>query len=61
MPNTLYMLMVLTYLGTLNPAYSSAWPLIIGSSDVSSLPATFHFLKNVIPAVSPYITTATLD
>ena len=46
-------LTVLIYLGTLNPVYSSAKPHIMGSCAVSSLPKIYHFLKYVVPGMSP--------
>jgi len=48
-------------LSTLDLIYSSARTQIMGSSAVSSLIMTFHFLKNVVPALSPDTTTTTLD
>ena len=48
-------------LGTLDPIYSSARTQIMGSSAVSSLIMTFHFPKNVVPALSPDTTATTLD
>jgi len=61
MQNQWNRLMVLTYLGTLDPAYSSARPQIMGSSAVSSLAETYHFLKNVISAPPPAHSTDSQD
>ena len=48
-------------LGYLNPVYSSAKPQIMGSCAVSSLPEIYHFLKYVVPGMSPDTTTAVSD
>lgn len=44
--------MVLTNLGTLDAAYSSARPHIMGMLAVNSLAKTYHFLKSVLAPLS---------
>jgi len=53
--------MVLTYLGTLDPVYSSIRPQIMWSSVVSSLPDIYHFLKIIVHVVSSSTTTTSSD
>ena len=60
MQNQWNQLMVLTYLGTLDPVYSSARSQIMGSSVMSFLPKT-SFLKTVVPEGTFDTTTTTLD
>ena len=50
-------LMVLTYLGTLDPIYSSGRLQIMRRCVVSTLQETYHFLKNAITEVMSDITT----